>query len=310
MTANPNHEAVKALADEIARNGQAGDDALALLAKGAHEAIGHLGSALALLASLRKGKKGDDEEPDEGGGDDEGGDDEGGDDDDTSEGGGAAGYEDLRNADPSGQGTIPAGTTTTPAPVQPVQHVDPATNFDATEFIFQQAAVIERLDKAVADQGKLLAEIREQNAELRRQNEILGELVVSGQQQAQDLLLPLSKAVGDTRLGLLGTAAPSITPTHFPNALGNVGGGNAPVGRGRQPVQTPAGPEKKPEPTDYIGGSKQTETMAMFKALSDGVIDVHAKEMWRHHRKFSEDEAQHAAILAKVEKIANPLAAS
>lgn len=257
------------IATEIGEMGD--DEALTLLAKGIHDAVGTMGRLANRVLDLTKGKNGDD---DEGSDDDEGG--EGGDDD-------APGYQDMQMGSTAGAGSVAASI---PAAANPAAGGDGGM-VDVTDMVFAIRDNVSNLTKAVSDQSRLLGQLVRENAALRAQNVELMKAVADGAVATGEILAPLAKAVAETRTGLLNTPAPGITP---PTAA--------------------LRPKAKPVDAALIGGDANIEKRALLKAMNAGVIDRAALQSFQSSRRFAPDDDRNTAIRRQVEALATPGAAA
>lgn len=267
------------IAKNIGESGAAGDGLMVLLVKGMTDAQGHLADIATRAIDMAKGKKGkpacddddsDDDDSDEG--------DSGGDGADKK-----PGYEDMQLAVP-GAVVLPAGAPAGDgfggAPPSGVTHID------VTAYIFETGDQIRTLAKASQAQGARIEQLVESNRLLTEQNASLAKMVEASTAATTGILAPLAKAVVETRNGLLNSAAPGITPVAFPITRVTIA---------------------EAAPVDHIGGSARREQQVLAKAMSNGLIDITAKERFRRERKFSADPATHTDLSAKVDELVKEL---
>jgi hypothetical protein len=200
--------------------------------------------------------------------DEEGDEKEEGGDDDTDEkeegGGDEPGYQDMDKAAPA---------------------ADDTQTFDVTSFLLSTTADIALLRKASAAKDRQIDLLSKKIDRLSEQNSQLAGMIITAAEGNAAMLGPLAKAMADTRTALLNAPAAPITPSRFTNA-------------NRPP------PALIAAQSAYIGGSHDSERVALAKALHEGVIDAHANDSWRKMRIFSTDAEHDAEMRAKVAALA------
>lgn len=279
--------ALDQLAREVAAKGAAGDPITMVLAKGMSDGLAKLTELSTMLAELAKGKakaSDDDEEPDGDEGDpDEGGGDGGGKDD-------APGYEDMDKGKGTDLGLVTPPATGSAAPVDPAK---PPTVLDVTNYMFETGNAVRRLEKAAQDgiarETQMLALIKSQGELIERQQQQisqLGQMIEAASVATMSTLVPLAKAVSETRAVALDIPAPSRTPTRFP-----------------------AKPPNAPDAA-FLGGDKGAEARLLMKAVNRSVLSSELLQQFKATRRFYADDSQNAAKRAEIEALGAPAAAA
>lgn len=257
------------LAVNIGNEGAANDGLMVLLVKGMTDAQDKLANLAQQAIDMAKGKGKPPPDDDGGGSDDDDDTDEGS--EGAGEGDGKPGYQDMAMA-------VANGAVTTVAP-----NGEQTTTLDMTTWILETGASLVALQKGAADQTAQIAKLVEQNERLLTQNAQLAGMIQATAEVNTALMVPLAKAVVETRNGLLRTAAPGITPREFP--------------------RTPVAVLPDTQVIERLGGSERAEQQILAKAMSTGSIDISSKELFRRQRKFSMDDARDAELRAKVNAI-------